>query len=441
MSLSAVRDELKALVAGLDADVLTGTDAADAARLFAEVSRLAAAGTTLVMRRVDECGVWRGGYSSAAAWLAAQTGDRLGEAVAVVDTAARLADAPATADRLRAGELSVASARQVAVAAAADPASEARLLGVAARGDHRELRQAADRVRRQAASAFDEQLRHARIHRARYLRHHTDPDGAFRLEARLTADHGAIVLAALAPHRDEAFEQARAEGRRERSEAYAADALVALAAESLGHRVPGRQPVAVAAAGVGDRPPDPTADVVPTEGGPGRARRRPRRRPRAEIKIVVSSAALRRGWVAGDEVCEIPGVGPVPVSIARQHLDDAVLWALVHDGVDIQSVASVSRYVAPAQQAAVELRDPQCIVPGCHRRVSLENHHLVAYAEGGPTSLTNLARPCEHHHDDLTYRHAELRRVDGEWVWRPPPSPAEPRPAQRTSPVGDALPP
>ena len=273
-------------------------------------------------------------------------------------------------------------------------------------------------------SALDEQRRHERIHRSRYLRHRTDADGAFRLDARLTPDHGALVLAALAPLRDEAFEQARHDERREPSEAYLADALVALATRSTGRPSD--------AAGSPDD--EVTGDAVPPTPVA-------RRRPRAEIKIVVSARALKRGWADGDEVCEIPGVGPIPVATAREHLDDAVLWALVHDGTDIQAVAPLSRYVSPAQQAALELRDPECTITGCHRRSGLENHHLVAFAGGGPTSLANLARCCDDHHDDITYRGAELARRDGQWQWQAPATAGQPVPPARQAPVGEHLPP
>jgi hypothetical protein len=57
----------------------------------------------------------------------------------------------------------------------------------------------------------------------------SDPDGAFRLDARLTPDAGAEVLASLRPEADLIFEEARKRGDREPQAAHMADALVACA--------------------------------------------------------------------------------------------------------------------------------------------------------------------------------------------------------------------
>ena len=44
-----------------------------------------------------------------------------------------------------------------------------------------------------------------------------------------------------------------------------------------------------------------------------------------------------RGGVELGETCEIPGVGPVPISVLHQHAEDAIWHALVTDGVDIRA--------------------------------------------------------------------------------------------------------
>jgi hypothetical protein len=59
----------------------------------------------------------------------------------------------------------------------------------------------------------------------------TDPDGAYRIEARLAPDAGARFSSAWKAHTDRIFCEARRAGRREPHAAYAADALVALASE------------------------------------------------------------------------------------------------------------------------------------------------------------------------------------------------------------------
>lgn len=67
------------------------------------------------------------------------------------------------------------------------------------------------------------------IHAQRFLRSHTDAEGAWNLRMRDNPEVGAEIMAAIAPIRDRLFRQARAEGRDEPTEAYGADALTELA--------------------------------------------------------------------------------------------------------------------------------------------------------------------------------------------------------------------
>ena len=119
-----------------------------------------------------------------------------------------------------------------------------------------------------------------------------------RIEARLCADAGARVIAALDCERRKVFAKARREGRRESYEAYGADALEALA----------------------------------ERGGDGKG-------PSAVVHVRVDHAALVRGHVEDGEVCDIPGVGPIPVATARTLAADGVLKVLVTKGVDVVAVA------------------------------------------------------------------------------------------------------
>jgi len=54
------------------------------------------------------------------------------------------------------------------------------------------------------------------------------------------------------------------------------------------------------------------------------------------------------------------------------------------------------------------------VVPGCGVSFGLEIDHLVPYAEGGPTTLDNLALLCHHHHYLKTYEGWTLTMVTTE---------------------------
>jgi hypothetical protein len=63
------------------------------------------------------------------------------------------------------------------------------------------------------------------------------------------------------------------------------------------------------------------------------------------------------------------------------------------------------------------------VIPGCSERKGLEIDHLVPFAEGGPTSLANLARACHFHHYLKTHHGWVLGGGPGAWTWHPPEEP------------------
>jgi hypothetical protein len=62
-------------------------------------------------------------------------------------------------------------------------------------------------------------------------------------------------------------------------------------------------------------------------------------------------------------------------------------------------VGRTKRLVTPAMLAALWVRDKGCTFTGCGRPAKwCAAHHLRHWADGGPTSLLNLALLCDHHH-------------------------------------------
>jgi hypothetical protein len=62
------------------------------------------------------------------------------------------------------------------------------------------------------------------------------------------------------------------------------------------------------------------------------------------------------------------------------------------------SVGRKTRTIPAALKRALLLRDRTCRFPGCDHRLFLEGHHLQHWADGGETSLPNLALLCSLHH-------------------------------------------
>jgi hypothetical protein len=120
--------------------------------------------------------------------------------------------------------------------------------------------------------------------------------------------------------------------------------------------------------------------------------------PRYLALLRVDVAALRRGAVAGGELCEVAGVGPVPVSVARGLLGDAILKLVVTDGVDVLNVTHLGRGPTAAQRAALLWTNPTCSVQGCTRS-RVENDHREPWAHTRHTRLDELDPLCSFHHD------------------------------------------
>jgi hypothetical protein len=227
------------------------------------------------------------------------------------------------------------------------------------------------------------------------------------LEARLTPDALGRVASAIQSQADAVFAEARKSGHREPPVAYAADALVALVTGT---------------ATTGSRPTAKNASAATGSSG-----RRSTPAPTTTMHLRVDLAALRRGRLKAGEVCEIPGVGPVPLATAVHEMGEAILRVVISDGVDVTTVCHLGRAVPAHIRSALEDRDRSCVVPGCDVAKGLEiDHYQVAFHHDGPTELWNLARLCHWHHYLKTHGGYALSGGPGEWEWKAPASDKNP---------------
>ena len=381
--LREIGEEIRDLVSWLRRERVAPEEALSLLAELGRIENTCASARVLLSGRIGESKLWRDkGERSAAHFVARSTRTTVSRAVQALETARRLETLPRTAGAFGEGRVSETEVREIASAASMSPTSEESLLETARTGDVIALRDACRRVRH--AAVTDERELYEAIHRSRYLRSWSDHDGAFRLDGRLTPDAGARVMAALEPHRRKVFEDARRAGRKETQEAYLADALVALAEEG------------------------------PANTGNGRSG------PRTMVQVRVDHAALARGRREAGEICEVAGVGPIPVATARALSSDAILAAVITKGEDVKAVAHLGRTIPARLRTALEARDPECVVPGCHSRYRLEIDHVKPLAEGGRTSLDNLARMCRPHHHMKTILGFCLEGSPGKWRWIPP---------------------
>jgi hypothetical protein len=262
---------LRGCTEALDVAALTATDAAALVAKAVEVERLAAGARVLLSAKAAEAGTWRAkGHRSPEDWLAQQAGTSVGQAKGDLETSKKLSQCPKTEQAVRKGKVSPAQAREITDAAAADPASEGDLLGLAEKGAaHKELRD--ESRRRKAAADPDPEATAKRIHRDRRIGTGTDPDGTWWLHARGPTAAGAGVMAALRRQADRIFAANRRAGIRENPDAYLFDALVQLL---TGTTTGGAAaPTATAAGAAAAATPDPAASSgtasTATSGSPG----------------------------------------------------------------------------------------------------------------------------------------------------------------------------
>jgi len=310
----------------------------------------------LLVAEFDSRGGWaEWGVRSCAHWLSWRCSIALGVAREKVRVAHRLEELPVVREAFSRGELSYCKVR--ALTRAATPETEAGLVEIARHATGAQL----EKLICCYSSALSATLGAAqRQQDLRYLTWSWNEDGSLRLEGRLPADDGALLVNALS-----AFAEPRAEGDEFVSSPAAArrcDALVALARTAL---------VGAEAGGA-------TSGAVP------------------ELVVHVDAATL-----TSDEVVERSELtdGPTiaPETARRLGCDAAVVRIVERDGCPL-TVGRRTRTIPPALRRVLRSRDDGCRFPGCTHRRFLHAHHIQHWARGGPTTLENLVQLCSYHH-------------------------------------------
>lgn len=400
--VAALGEAVQRVVADLDPDAVP---ASEAVRVFGQLDRIvrsATAGRTLLARRVDDSLEWkRKGYKSAAEFTAATSGRSLGAARAEMDTSNALRNLDQTRRGMIEGELSPEQGETIAGAARVNGAAEEGLIQAAGTSNLNELRDQAQRAKAAADPSPEDTYR--RIRRERRATRYTDGEGARHLNLRGPVDEMAVLEAEIDRLTDQIFRARAKAGDFEERGAYAFDAAIELARRSAGTTVDG-------ANGAHD------AD----SGGQ-------RRGPQHLALLRLDVEALWRGHVEGDELCEVTGLGPIPVGIARRLLGDAVLKLLITKGQAVAHVTSLTRGPTQAMRYALLWTSPTCTVEGCSRTIVEHDHAWgTEYKDTRHTRLEETDRICTTHHDLHTYQGWALVPGAGKRPMVPPDDPRHP---------------
>jgi 5-methylcytosine-specific restriction endonuclease McrA len=363
-----------------------------------------------LIRDFDARGGWNTGFRSCAAWLSWRVGLDLGAARERVRVARALGTLPLLAQALARGELSYAKVR--ALTRVATPETEPRLLAVGRAGTAAHIERIVRGWRRVDRQA--EAREAARQHANRSLHVYQDDDGTVVLRGRLAPEVGALLLRALDAAREVLYQRNRGTGPVPRVAEPAADAptraqqqadaLALLAETALHHEL------------------DP--------GAPGE---------RYQVVVHVDAVVLADPGQPGQ--CVLEDGARVSSETSRRLACDASRVAMRHDLAGwLVEVGARTRTIPPALRRALQHRDRSCRFPGCGVQVG-QGHHVRHWAQGGPTTLSNLALLCRRHHRAVHEEGYQLERLaSGALRFRRPdgrPLPEVPPPASvPADPVG-----
>jgi hypothetical protein len=239
----------------------------------------------------------------------------------------------------------------------------------------------------------------------------------FNFKAEGTVASGVRLTEALQPLIDEILAEHRTAGRRLSRDAYAYDALLRLVDQ------------ATAAGGTSGPGASGSTDDTKRQDGKGSAAKNgsrggaPKVRHRAIIRI--DHSALVRGRVEGDELCEITGLGPIPIRTALALLGESTLHLVMTKGVDVANVTYLGRGPNAAQLVALQWAQPMCSNRACTGHW-LQTDHRDDYAGDRITELPNLDRLCPHCHRLKTYKGWMLVAGVGRRDFVPPGHPNHP---------------
>jgi 5-methylcytosine-specific restriction endonuclease McrA len=332
-----------------------------------------------LIREFDARGGWNTGFRSCASGLSWRVGLDLGAARERVRVARALGTLPRLAQALARGELSYAKVR--ALTRVATPETEERLLAVGRAGTAEHVERIVRGWRRVDRKAEAQET--ARRHASRALHVYQDEDGMVIIRGRLAPEVGAVLVQALAAAREAVYPK-NVSAETPTMAQQQADALALVAETALHHGI------------------DP--------GAPGE---------RYQVVVHVDAPVLADPDAPGQSVLE-DGTH-VSAETSQRLACDASRVVMRHapDGRVVE-VGARTRTIPPAIRRALHHRDRGCRFPGCGVRFG-QGHHIRHWAQGGPTTLSNLALLCRRHHRAVHEEGYQVdRQPDGELHFRRP---------------------
>ncbi|MGH8035129.1 MAG: DUF222 domain-containing protein, partial [Lysobacterales bacterium] len=355
-------------------------------RLGDEISELSAhldAGTYQLLEligRFDEHGGWHGtGIHSCAHWLNWRCGMNLGAARERVRTARALPGLPLISAAFREGRISYSKARAMTRVATAK--NEDALLTVALCGtaSHVEKQVRLYRRHQRSEALVNENQRFIQ----RELTWYVDDDGSWVFKGRFTPEQGALINAALQSAMEQVFQEQKNVSH---------DVSIEISRrDPLDKPIP--VPVASRRADAMERLAMVFLNGAEKAGSGG---------DHYVVNIHTDIETLKADGERAESDVEAPGhsdSGHVSAETSRRlSCDCSVVHWLERDNGEPLNVGRKTRTIPPAIRRALQRRDRGCRFPGCTCTRFVDAHHVVHWADGGETSMENLALLCRRHH-------------------------------------------
>ncbi|KGN40248.1 HNH endonuclease [Knoellia aerolata DSM 18566] len=121
---------------------------------------------------------------------------------------------------------------------------------------------------------------------------------------------------------------------------------------------------------------------------------------KAQVFVTVSLEDLQRRAGSGRLLGGLTtGELATPETVRRWACDATIIPTVLGSRGEVVDLGRAERWFTPAQIKRLWLRDRHCTYPGCDAPASwCDAHHLVHWADGGATDITNAALLCQRHH-------------------------------------------
>lgn len=236
-----------------------------------------------------------------------------------------------------------------------------------------------------------DRVEEGRKHLSRSVSTYVDEDGMVILRARLTPEQGAVVRQELEAASERLYQESREAAAPDNIEEEVtsgqrrADALALIAECALG------------------------ADLDRGSAG-----------DRYQVVLHVDARVADRNQSQGALELADGGIGISAETSRRLSCDASVVVMREDADGSVLDVGRKTRTIPAPIRRALATRDGRCVFPGCTAR-RCDAHHLVHWADGGPTALDNLVLLCRRHHTLVHEQGFGVERpVNGDVVFRRP---------------------